>query len=180
MRTGEYTTGHAVFACRTCDNFALGSRDFLQEQSCCTEPLREVTDADVDVTTPTIETVAQQVFGLPKNGFDICQCTAEEGATTVAAVANRLDYDRSVVTRYLNTLTETGLLQKTARIRKQGGKVNVYYPLPGDELERETILGLYLWSASAAETLRDTTQSNARVEMDSGQRTQKLATVFWE
>lgn len=188
MRTGDSTTDHAVFACRNCDNFVLGSREYLQTKECCNETLREVTESDVTPTTPTLETIAREVFGLPKNGFDICLCTIEEGAATVATIADRLGYDRSVITRYLNTLSETGLLQKTARIRKQGGEVNVYYPLPLDEIKREIILGLYLWSAAAAEAVDDMAEENVengteesrKVEPNSSQGTQTLATVFWD
>lgn len=178
--SGTLETDHAVFSCRTCDTVVLGPRDYVGDLRCCDGPLYEVTESSVQAQPPTIETLAQDVFGLPKNGFDICLCTVEQGAATVSNVAERLGYERSVITRYLNRLSERGLLQKTARIREGGGEINVYYPLPVEELNRETILSLYLWSASAADVLRETNDVNADMEADADQTSQKLATLVWD
>ncbi|MCL7418015.1 MAG: hypothetical protein M8354_09275 [Halalkalicoccus sp.] len=170
---------HAVFACDDCRNVLLGRRKFVRELQCCDEPLTELTDAAIDATTPTFETVVREVLGLPGSTDDICRYVIEAGAVTVTQVADELGYERSVITRYLNQLSDTGVLEKTTRIRERGGEINVYYALPVEEIERETIISLYLWASMAARAVDETNRTNAELVTNADVTTDKLATVFW-
>ncbi|SIS13713.1 Predicted transcriptional regulator [Natronorubrum thiooxidans] len=174
---GGRNLSHSVFACESCDTVILSRNDHADRLRCCDESLSEV--ATPDVATPTLETVSSEMFGLPKRGFDVSLRTSEIGAATVAQVADVLGNDRSVVTRYLNQLVDVGVLMKTRRVRKQGGDVNVYYPIPPTKMRRETILGCYAWAGMAADLLDEMNREHATLEAHSEHGTEKLAVMFW-
>lgn len=115
-----------VFECPDCDNvvLALGRDD--PPMSCHGEPMVRVTDVEMNVKSPDVKEVLLNAFGLPKAGLDICLCVIGDGPLSANDVAESLGYERSTVTRYLNTLVDLGLLQRSELNREQGGVVNVY------------------------------------------------------
>jgi len=95
--------------------------------SCHGEPMVRVTDVEMSVKSPDVKEVFLNAFGLPKAGLDICLCVIGDGPLSANDVAESLGYERSTVTRYLNTLVDLGLLQRSELNREQGSVVNVYF-----------------------------------------------------
>lgn len=177
--TNVKLSAHSVFSCSTCDNFALSRRSLIHELHCCGQPLSEISNPDIETTTPTTESVSKEVFGLPKNGIEIYQRTSELGVTTVSEIATSIGNDRSVATRYLNQLADIGMLEKSTRIRRSGGEINVYYPISKQEINKRSLLSLYMWAATAADALDDATRMQTNYDTDGEQSSKKLSAVFW-
>lgn len=171
--------GHSVFTCDTCGSVVLCQRRYVDRIRCCDDSLREVATTSMETTTPTLETVSSEVFGLPKRGFDVYRSTSELGAATVAQVTEVLGNDRSVVTRYLNQFADVGMLEKTRRIRKEGGDVNVYYPISPTEMNQEMTLACYMWAGDAVDQLEGIYQEHADLKTSEKHGEKKLAAMFW-
>jgi predicted transcriptional regulator len=167
-----------VFECPDCDNvvLALGRDD--PPMSCHGEPMERVTDVDMSVEAPDVKQVLLQAFGLPKAGLDICLCVIGEGPLSASEVADTLDYDRSTVTRYLNTLVELGLLQRSELNREGGGVVNVYHSIDLERMRRETLIGFYIWAGEAATLIEEANMK--KEEYLSANPDRELPDVFWE
>ncbi|MFB6298037.1 MAG: helix-turn-helix domain-containing protein [Salinirussus sp.] len=144
-----------LFECAHCDNIilALGRDD--PPMSCHGNPMERVTDCEISVVPPEIERVLLQAFGLPKPSIEICRCVSKNGPVSSAEVAEKLEYDRSTTTRYLNTLVDLGLISRSEANRDSGGIVNLYYPIEIEELRRETLLGFYVWAGEAAARIEE-------------------------
>jgi predicted transcriptional regulator len=167
-----------IYECRDCDNVVLtiGSDD--PPMSCHDAPMEPVTDVSMQVEPPDVKQVLLDAFGLPKAGLDICLCVIGEGPLSATEVADQLGYERSTVTRYLNTLVDLGLLKRSELNREGGGVVNVYHSVDLDRMRRETLVGFYVWAGEAAELIEDanlTKRDYLAENPDSD-----LTDVFWE
>jgi len=167
-----------IYECVDCDNVVLvvGSDD--PPMSCHDRPMERVTDPDISIKPPDVKQVLLQAFGLPKAGLDICLCVIGEGPLSANEVAAELDYDRSTVTRYLNTLVDLGLLRQSQLNREGGGVVNVYHSIDLEWMRRETLIGFYVWAGEAASLIEDANMTQREyLEANTGG---EIPDVFWE
>ncbi|WP_435178804.1 helix-turn-helix domain-containing protein [Halorussus sp. AFM4] len=167
-----------LFECPDCDNVVLALGRDEPPMSCHDKPMERVTDVEMSVQPPDVKQVLLQAFGLPKAGLDICLCVIGEGPLSANDVAKALGYDRSTVTRYLNTLVELGLLRQSELNREEGGVVNVYHSVDLERMRRETLIGFYIWAGEAAALIEDanlTKQDYLEENPD-----QELPDVFWD
>lgn len=178
VRYDPESSRYDVFECPDCDNvvLALGRDD--PPMSCHGEPMERVTDVEMSVKPPDVKEVLLDAFGLPKAGLDICLCVIGEGPLSANEVAESLGYDRSTVTRYLNTLVELGLLQRSELNREQGGVVNVYHSVDLERMRRETLIGFYLWAGEAASLIEEANLTKQEYLEENPDR--DLPDVFWE
>ena len=172
------TSRYDIFECPDCDNIvlALGRND--PPMYCHDEPMERVTDVEMNVQPPDVKQVLLQAFGLPKPGLDICLCVISDGPLTANDVAELPGYERSTITRYLNTLVEIGLLQKSQLNREEGGVVNVYHPVDLEKLRRETLVGFYVWAGEAAALIEET--NTTQKDFLEANEDQSLPDVFWD
>lgn len=172
--SGQYD----VYECPDCDNVVLAIGQDEPPMSCHGQPMEPVTEVNMRVEPPDIREVLLQAFGLPKAGLDICLCVVGEGPASASEVAELLGYDRSTVTRYLNTLVDLGLLQRSELNREQGGVVNVYHSIDIEQMRRDTLIGFYIWAGEAAALIED---ANLKKEEYLAENTDReLPDVFWE
>lgn len=165
-------------SCPDCDNVILTIGNDDPPMSCHGEPMQRVTDVEMRIKSPDVRQVLLQAFGLPKAALDICLCVIGEGPLSANEVATELGYDRSTVTRYLNKLSELGLLRRSELNREAGGVVNVYHSVDLERMRRDTLVGFYIWAGEAASlieqanvTKKDYLESNSNRD---------LPDVFWE
>ena len=172
------TSRYDVFECRDCDNvvLALGRDD--PPMSCHGDPMERVTEVEMSVKPPDVRQVLLDAFGLPKAGLDICLCVIGEGPLSANEVAESLGYDRSTVTRYLNTLVDLGLLQRSELNREQGGVVNAYHSVDLERMRRETLIGFYVWAGEAASLIEEANLTKQDYLEENPDR--DLPDVFWE
>jgi predicted transcriptional regulator len=167
-----------LFECPECDNIVLALGRDEPPMSCHDKPMDRVTDVEMSVKPPDVKQVLLEAFGLPKAGLDICLCVIGEGPLSANEVAESLGYDRSTVTRYLNTLVELGLLRRSELNREEGGVVNVYHSVDLERMRRETLIGFYVWAGEAAALIEDanvTKQDYLDENPD-----QELPRMFWD
>ena len=178
VRYDPDSSRYDVFECPDCDNvvLALGRDD--PPMSCHDEPMERVTDVEMSVKPPDVKEVLLDAFGLPKAGLDICLCVIGEGPLSANEVAESLGYDRSTVTRYLNTLVDLGLLQRSELNREQGGVVNVYHSVDLERMRRETLIGFYVWAGEAASLIEEANLTKQDYLDENPDR--DLPDVFWE
>jgi predicted transcriptional regulator len=179
--TIQYDPGDSrydIFECYQCDNvvLALGSDD--PPMSCHGEQMKRVTEAEMSVKQPEVRQVLLQAFGLPKAGLDICLCVIGEGPLPASEVAEKLGYDRSTITRYLNELVDQGLLRRSTLNREEGGVVNVYHTIDIEEMRRETLVGFYVWAGEAATLIEEANVTKQNYLSENPDR--ELPDVFWD
>jgi len=169
---------YALYECPDCDNvvLALGRDD--PPMSCHDEPMERVRDVEMTVQPPDVKQVLLEAFGIPKAGLDICLCVIGDGPLSANDVAERLGYDRSTVTRYLNTLVDLGLLQRAELNREGGGVVNAYHSVDLDQMRRETLIGFYVWAGEAAALIEDANLTKQDYLEENPDR--ELPEVFWD
>lgn len=167
-----------LFECPDCDNVVLALGRDEPPMSCHDKPMERVTDVEMNVKPPDVKHVLLQAFGLPKAGLDICLCVIGEGPLSANEVAESLGYDRSTVTRYLNTLVDLGLLQQSELNREGGGVVNVYHSVDLERMRRETLIGFYIWAGEAAALIEDANLTKQDYLDENPDR--ELPDVFWE
>jgi predicted transcriptional regulator len=167
-----------VYQCRSCENVVLTLHDCGGGMTCHGEEMVPVREAKMDVEPPKLREVLLNVFGLPKAGLDICLCVIDQGPLAPEEVAEQLGYDESTIRRYLNELSEIGLLIKQQLNREDGGFVNVYRPIDVEEMRRESLIGFYLWAGEAA-TLIEEANLTKEDYLD-GSYEESLDEVFWE
>jgi predicted transcriptional regulator len=167
-----------VFECPDCDNvvLALGRDD--PPMSCHGQQMQRVRDVEMDVEPPDLRQVLLDAFGLPKAGLDICLCVIGEGPLSASEVADELGYDRTTVTRYLNTLVDLGLLGRSELNREGGGVVNAYHSVDLERMRRETLVGFYVWAGEAAALIEDANLTKEDYLAENPDR--ELPDVFWE
>jgi len=167
-----------LYECPDCDNVVLALGRDEPPMSCHDRPMERVTDVEMQVKPPDVKQVLLQAFGLPKAGLDICLCVIGEGPLSASEVADELGYDRSTVTRYLNTLVELGLLRRSELNREAGGVVNVYHSVDLERMRRETLIGFYVWAGEAAALIEDANLTKQDYLEENPDR--ELPSVFWE
>ena len=167
-----------LYECPECDNVVLALGRDEPPMSCHDEPMVRVTDVEMSVKPPDVKQVLLQAFGLPKAGLDICLCVIGEGPLSASDVAASLDYDRSTVTRYLNTLVELGLFRQSELNREGGGVVNAYHSVDLERMRRETLIGFYVWAGEAAALIEDANLTKQDYLAENPDR--ELPDVFWD
>jgi len=167
-----------VYGCQTCDNVILSLHGCGEGMTCHDEEMVPVTDAKMEIQPPNLRDVLLNVFGLPKVGLDICLCVIDDGPLSPDEVAQQLGYDESTIRRYLNQLTDIGLLRKMQLNREDGGFVNVYQPIDLEEMRRESLIGFYLWAGEAATLIEDANLT--KEDYVDGSFEGDLNEVFWE
>jgi predicted transcriptional regulator len=73
----------------------------------------------------------------------------EGGTMTVKELADRIEYDRSVVSRHLNHLAELGVVDKQRRLIEQGGHVYVYRPVDPETVRDRLTAAFVTWVQGA-------------------------------
>lgn len=172
------TSRYDLFECPECDNIVLALGRDDPPMSCHDEPMERVTDLDMEVKPPNVKQVLLEAFGVPKPGLDICLCVIGEGPLSASEVAETLGYDRSTITRYLNTLVDLGLLQQSQLNREGGGVVNVYHSVDLERMRRETLIGFYVWAGEAAALIEDANFKKQEYLEENPDR--ELPEVFWD
>jgi len=175
----EPSTGpYEIYECVDCDHvvLAIGSDD--PPMSCHGEPMEPVRDVHISVKPPDIREVLFDAFGLPKAGLDICLCVIGEGPLSASEVADRLEYDRSTATRYLNELVELGLIERAQLNLEAGGVVNVYHSIDLERMRRDTLVGFYVWAGEAAALIEEA--NTTKREYLEGNTDRGLPEVFWD
>ncbi len=167
-----------IFECPDCNNvvLAVGSDD--PPMSCHEQPMERVRNVDMSVNPPDVKQVLLEAFGLPKAGLDICLCVIGEGPLSANEVAETLGYDRSTVTRYLNTLVDLGLLRRSELNREGGGVVNVYHSVDLERMRRETLVGFYVWAGEVASLIEEANVTKREYLDENPDR--ELPEVFWD
>jgi len=167
-----------VYTCQSCENVVLTLHDCGDGMTCHGETMAPVREAKMDVEPPKLREVLLNVFGLPKAGLDICLCVIDQGPLAPEEVADQLGYDESTIRRYLNELSEIGLLVKSQLNREDGGFVNVYRPIDVAEMRRESLIGFYLWAGEAATLIEEANLT--KEDYLEGSYEESLDEVFWE
>ncbi|MFC7097669.1 MarR family transcriptional regulator [Halobaculum marinum] len=149
--------GDRLVACAECGTVAFGSG----EPTCCgasmTPPAARPgsTESDDDGREPSLETVLRVVLGMSPAELDVCLCVMEAGGTTVAELAERVDYDRSVVARHCNHLAALGVVEKRRQLLDRGGDVYVYVPQPPPVVRRRLRESFLAWAGVGAERVEE-------------------------
>ena len=146
--------------------------------SCHNKPMERVTDIEMSVKPPDVKQVLFQASGLPKPGLDICLSVIGEGPLSANEVAELLGYERSTVTRYLNTLIQLGLLRRSELNREEGDVVKVYHSVDLGRMRRETLIGFYIWAGEAAALIEDANVTKQDY-LDENPN-QELPEMFWD
>jgi predicted transcriptional regulator len=167
-----------IYECPDCDNVVLALGRDEPPMTCHGESMQRARDPDIEVEPPDVKQVLFEAFGLPKAGLDICLCVIGEGPLSASEVADKLGYDRSTVTRYLNKLVELGLLRRSELNREAGGVVNVYHSVDIEQMRRETLVGFYVWAGEAAALIEDANLT--KKEYLEGNADRELPEVFWD
>jgi predicted transcriptional regulator len=132
-----------AYQCGECASVTFGDPD----PTCCGESMSPI-DSE-SVVSPDLAVVLRDVFGVSETGLNVCLCLMEAGESTASDVADELGIDRSTVTRQLNHLTGVGALEKRQRLLEGGGYVNVYSPVPVEEVRERLTAGLFAWTEEA-------------------------------
>ncbi|MFC4451321.1 helix-turn-helix domain-containing protein [Halorussus aquaticus] len=163
-----------VHKCQHCGSVSFGSAasDSGEEQ-------RPSTDASA-IERPELAVVLREVFGISETGIHICVFLMEDGESTAGELADRLDLDRSTVSRQLNHLTDIGLLEKRQRLLSDGGYVHVYSPVDVEEVRQRLTVGLHVWMNEALELVEDINREKvaalARADSDDNEST----SIYWD
>lgn len=139
-----------LFECDSCGNLAIGQEEIV----CCGEAMKRVSNENIGVSEPSLNQLMRTVFDMSETELDICLCVMEGGEQTVAELAEKVDYDRSVVSRHLNHLVDLGVVDKQRRILKEGGHIYVYTPTD-PAVVRRNLLGAFIFWIQGATSLID-------------------------
>jgi len=167
-----------IYECIECENIVFTVHTEVEQLSCHGEKMNEIAEWDLTVNPPELRQVLLEAFGLPKVGIDICLCVVGEGPMSPSDVADRLDYDRSTISKYLNQLVDIGLLEKSQLNRKSGGYVNVYHGGNIDRLHREMLVGFYAWAGEAAALIEEANEAKAQYSGED--YSENFHELFWE
>ena len=178
VRYDPLSSRYTIYECRDCDNTVLALGDSDPPMSCHGTQMVKIEDPEMTVKPPDIRQVLLDAFGLPKAGLDICLCVIGEGPLPASEVAERLGYDRSTVTRYLNTLVDLGLLQQSKLNRESGGVINVYHSVDLERMRHETLVGFYVWAGEAASLIEEANLTKQEYLSENPDR--ELPDVFWD
>lgn len=141
----------SVFVCDACDNVAVGT----EPPRCCGSQMSDESTDAPPVNSPELDRLLKHVFDMSSTELDVCLCVMEAEESTVADVASDLDVDRSLVSRHLNHLADLGVVEKSRRIRQEGGHVHVYRPVGEETVKRRLKTELYRWLDEAVTVVDD-------------------------
>lgn len=145
------STDPAVFVCRSCENVAVGERP----ARCCDRAMDAVATGATAVESPDLDQLLKVVFDMSGTELEVCLFVMSAREATAAEVATELDVDRSLVSRHLNHLAELGVVEKSRRLRREGGHVNVYTPVDQETVKRRLETELYRWFREAILIVHD-------------------------
>ena len=133
-----------VYECQSCGSLQVAGAT----PQCCDG---EMATADVSLPyeSPGVEDVVREVFGISGTGLVVCRQLMETEEATVEELADRIDRDRSVVSRHLNHLLELGVVEKEPHDVSGGGRKFVYRPRAVEQVRRQFAIGLHAWLADA-------------------------------
>lgn len=140
--------GPGVFRCGSCGNVGIGDGGI----ACCDGPMAPV-EGEGGVAEPSLEDLLRSVFDMSETELDLCLCVMEGGEQTVRELAERTDYDRSVVARHLNHLVDLGVVERRRQLLRQGGHVYVYVPSDEATVRENLELQFLRWLEGALEGL---------------------------
>lgn len=140
-----------ISACESCGAIEVGQ----PHASTCDGVMEPVRARNEGIRAPDLETLVTAVFGMSATELEVCICVMREGETTTSGLAETLGYDRSVISRHLNHLTDLGVLEKRRLIRKTGGHVYVYSPVELEDIQRHFKLGLFTWLNDAVDLIEE-------------------------
>lgn len=138
-----------VLECDSCGNTVFSGRSL----QCCDEPMNVLERGTAATNPPDLDVLLRDVFGMSSTELDVCLCVMGTRETTIAEIADQLDVDRSLVSRHLNHLTDLGVVEKTRRLRTEGGHVNIYTPADRETVKRRLETELYDWMRDAVDTI---------------------------
>jgi len=133
------------------DDVSTGSR---VEQPAVPGESEEVPTAASD-GQPTTEEVLRVVFGIGVGEREAYLALAERGRGSAGDLAEALDRDRSNVNRYLNRLSEKGLVTRRRRILQSGGHVYQYEARPPEQVRARLLAALQEWTDGAHDRVDD-------------------------
>lgn len=137
-----------LLSCDRCGNLAVGTGAI----TCCETTMTPAEPVDA-VADPELETLLREVFGMSDTELEVCLCVMEGGTMTVKELADRIEYDRSVISRHLNHLAELGVVEKQRRLIEQGGHVYAYRPVDPDTVHERLTAAFVTWVHGAAEQI---------------------------
>lgn len=151
-----------LFECVNCGNLGFGQGEMV----CCDSPMESTTRDAVGVSQPSLDGVMRTVFGMSETELDVCLCVMEGGEQTVAELADRVDYDRSVVSRHLNHLADLGVVDKHRRLRREGGQVYVYSPTDPASVRRNLTAAFVVWAQEATSLVQSLSREKAEAMVE--------------
>lgn len=113
----------------------------------------ELPDREVPVESPTFRETIRTVFGLNERDLATLSTIQHEPGVTTAELAERIDRDRSNVTRSLTTLREIGLVTRRRRIIESGGFFYEHYAEPPEDVERLLTTAVERWAHDAVDSV---------------------------
>ena len=144
----------ALFECEHCGNLGIGQGSIRCCGAVMTSASRTETTAESSpVEAPTLADLLRTVFDMSDTELEICLCVMEEGDLTVSELADRIGYDRSVVSRHLNHLADLGVIDKQRRILERGGQTYVYTPVEPDTVRTQLRSAFVGWTRVGLEEL---------------------------
>jgi predicted transcriptional regulator len=152
-----------LLSCDDCGNVAVGTGPI----ACCEARMTPTDPAD-PVVEPELEDLLCDVFGMSDSELEICLCVMEGGTMTVDELADRVSYDRSVVSRHLNDLAALGVVEKRRRLIKQGGHVYVYRPVEPEVVRQRLAAAFTAWVRVATERIADLQREKIAAIADAG------------
>ena len=168
---GEDGDVATVYECNACDT--------VEETAgiCCDRPMQEV--PATPVRDPDLQLLLRDVFGISRTGLEICVCLMRDGESTVPAVAETLDLDRSTVARQVNHLVDVGVLGKRQRLLSEGGYVNVYSPKDVEEVRRRLERGLAAWVRDAESLVEEINRAKVEAAAEMEEEEEPVG-VYWD
>lgn len=185
---GDEYSRATIRKCQTCARVQVSVASPPHAQCCCNEKGTELSKAaikstlgDIPLESPALKPTIQHVFGLPKPAIDLSFWIAEQGPVSAEQTAEAFDYNKSTAIRYLNQLSDLGLLERAQLNRKEGGIVNVYQLAPSEQRMQTLLIGFFDWTGQVLNLLEGMDQKlleRAGTDEQDGPDSRKCS-VFW-
>ena len=137
-----------LVSCDRCNKLAIGAGSI----DCCEGSMTPEPPHDA-VSEPTLEELLKNVFAMSETELEVCLCVMEGGELTTQELADRIDYDRSVVARHLNHLAELEVIEKQRRLLKEGGHVYVYKSVSPEQVRQRLATAFVTWVHGATKQI---------------------------
>lgn len=152
-----------AYACRHCESVVL---DEVTGQ-CCGE---EMAPVDVEaVKEPNLAVLLPTVFGVSQTGVDVCVYVMEHEEATIEEIARALDINRSTVTRQLNQLQDLGVVACREESLAEGGRIQLFSPVPLEKVRRRHLEGLLSWVTDAIAVVNEIDKRKLKAASQTGQ-----------